>query len=183
MRILVTGGARSGKSKHAAALVGESPAAAVAHADEPVTFVAPGPPLDEDDPDWAARVAHHQASRSTGWRTLETADLPAALGSTSGPVLVDCLATWLASTVDALDLWDAPADEARGAINAHTSALCSAVVARADVVLVTNEVGSGVVPAHRSASLYRDLLGSVNQAVAEACDEVHLMVCGRVLRV
>ena len=53
---------------------------------------------------------------------------------------------------------------------------------RDNVILVTNEVGSGVVPAHRSGGLFRDLLGAVNQAVGEACDEVHLVVCGRVLR-
>ena len=51
-----------------------------------------------------------------------------------------------------------------------------------DVVLVTNEVGLGVVPAHRSGRLFRDLLGTVNQRVAAACDEVHLVVAGRVLR-
>lgn len=197
MRILVTGGARSGKSRHAVALLKESTASADAPeaastsdtadgsntADTPVTFVAPGPPLDSDDEDWAHRVAHHQASRPTTWRTLETADLPAALSATTGPVLIDCLATWLTSTVDALDLWDANADEVRAAVDEHTAALCAALADHDDdVVLVTNEVGSGVVPAHRSGSLFRDLLGSVNQAVAEACDEVHLMVCGRVMR-
>jgi adenosylcobinamide kinase / adenosylcobinamide-phosphate guanylyltransferase len=51
-----------------------------------------------------------------------------------------------------------------------------------DVVLVTNEVGLGIVPEHRSGRLFRDLLGLVNQRVAAACDEVHLVVAGRVLR-
>lgn len=180
MRILVTGGARSGKSRHAVALLRGS-AADTAEA-AAVTFVAPGRPADADDPDWAARIAHHRASRPSGWRTLETADLPGALSTSTGPVLVDCLATWLASTVDALGLWDAPADEARAAVDAHTAALSAALASRDDVVVVTNEVGSGVVPAHRSGSLYRDLLGAVNQSVAEACDEVHLVVCGRILR-
>lgn len=173
MRILVTGGARSGKSRHAVELLGDVAAA---------TFVAPGPPLDPDDPDWAQRIAHHRASRPSTWHTLETVDITAALSCATGPVLVDCLATWVTSTVDALDLWQAPADEVRDAVDEHASRLCSALTGHEEVVLVTNEVGSGVVPEHRSGSLFRDLLGSVNQAVAEACDEVHLVVCGRVLR-
>ena len=59
--------------------------------------------------------------------------------------------------------------------------LADAVAAHPRVVLVTNEVGSGVVPAHRSGGVFRDLLGALNQTVAERCDEVHLVVCGRVL--
>lgn len=174
MRILVTGGARSGKSRHAVRLLDDA---------GPVTFVAPGRPADElDDPDWARRVTHHRAHRPEDWLTLESADVAGALASTPGPVLVDCLGTWLTATVDALDLWDAPSDEARAVIERRTDALCAALAARDNVILVTNEVGSGVVPPHRSGGLFRDLLGAVNQAVAEDCDEVHLMVCGRVLR-
>ena len=174
MRVLVTGGARSGKSRHAQRLLEDAAA---------VTFVAPGRPADElDDPDWARRVAHHRAHRPAGWRTVESADVTTALRGSDGPVLVDCLGTWLTATVDALGLWDAPADEAREAIDRHVAALCEALSARDDAVLVTNEVGSGVVPAHRSGGLFRDLLGAVNQTVADACDEVHLVVCGRVLR-
>ncbi|MDV7999948.1 bifunctional adenosylcobinamide kinase/adenosylcobinamide-phosphate guanylyltransferase [Rhodococcus sp. IEGM 1408] len=174
MRILVTGGARSGKSRHAVRLLEDAGS---------VTFVAPGRPADElDDPDWARRVAHHRAHRPAAWPTVETADVAGALAAAPGPVLVDCLGTWLTATVDALDLWDAPTDDARAAIDRRTDALCAALTGRDNVILVTNEVGSGVVPAHRSGGLFRDLLGAVNQAVGEACDEVHLVVCGRVLR-
>ena len=60
-------------------------------------------------------------------------------------------------------------------------ALCAAIGAHPEVVVVTNEVGLGVVPAHRSGVLFRDLLGVVNQRVAAVCDEVHLVICGRVL--
>ena len=103
MRILVTGSARSGKSRHAAALLTEQSDAS------PVTFVAPGRPADElDDADWAARVRHHRAHRPAHWRTLETCDVTAALRENPGPVLVDCLGTWLTGCVDGLGLWDAP---------------------------------------------------------------------------
>ena len=182
MRILVTGGARSGKSRHAARLAASHGGPA------PVTFVAPGRPADEfHDADWAARVAHHRAHRPSDWLTLETPDVAGALRETRGPVLVDCLGTWLTGTVDALGLWDAPADEVRAAIDGRAAELRDAVADRVgtaagpDTVLVTNEVGSGVVPAHRSGGVFRDLLGSLNQTVAEACDEVHLVVCGRAL--
>ena len=173
MRILVTGGARSGKSRHAVRLLEEAGA---------VTFVAPGLPIDRlDDPDWAARVEHHRAHRPEVWRTVESADLATALAEAPGPVLIDCLGTWLTTLVDGLGLWDAPSDHARAVVDEHTDALCAALSGRYNVVLVTNEVGSGVVPAHRSGGLFRDLLGALNQTVAQCCDEVHLVVCGRVL--
>lgn len=176
MRILVTGGVRSGKSRHAEELLRAEPS---------VTYVAPGPR--HDDADWAARVAAHRSRRPVGWTTLETGDLAAALRS-PGPVLVDCLGTWLTRVVDEAGLWDAEAE----AVAAHVDArVTDAVAALADrpadrpadkVVLVTNEVGLGVVPEHRSGRLFRDLLGVVNQRVGAACDEVHLVVAGRVLR-
>lgn len=201
MRILVTGGARSGKSRHAARLLSVGPGALVGATSgpgaadlPPVTFVAPGRPADElDDADWAARVAHHRAHRPAAWRTLETGNVTAALRKTPGPVLVDCLGTWLTGTIDRLGLWEASADEARAAVEGEVALLCAALAERdahgsrsdrgdhIDTVLVTNEVGSGVVPAHRSGSVFRDLLGALNQAVAEQCHEVHLVVCGRVL--
>ena len=185
MRILVTGGARSGKSRHAVRLLDDSGAA---------TFIAPGRPADEfDDPDWAARVAHHQRTRPAAWHTIESADVAGALADVAavgagadaqapGPVIVDCLGSWLTAAVDELGLWDAPMDEARAAIDEKADVLCAALALHEDVVLVTNEVGSGVVPAHRSGGIFRDLLGALNQSVAEVCHEVHLVVCGRVMR-
>jgi len=173
MRILVTGGVRSGKSTHAESLLADA---------GPVTYVAPGPTLDEDaDPDWAARIRAHRASRPDSWTTLETRDLATAL-RTPGPVLVDCLGTWLTAVVDEGGLWDAPSDEVTAVVRTRLDALLPVLAARDDVVLVTNEVGLGVVPEHRSGRLFRDLLGLVNQQVATACDEVHLVVAGRVLR-
>ncbi|MCT1514037.1 bifunctional adenosylcobinamide kinase/adenosylcobinamide-phosphate guanylyltransferase [Dietzia cercidiphylli] len=174
MRVLVTGGVRSGKSRHAVGLL---------EGRDHVTVVAPGPVADGGDPDWDHRVARHRAHRPTGWETVETVDLASAIGAAAGPVLVDCLGTWVTAILDRAELWDAPMDAAHGVVDQHVAAVREAVKDHDDeVVLVTNEVGYGVVPSHRSGGVFRDLLGAVNQGVAEACDEVHLVVCGRVLR-
>jgi adenosylcobinamide kinase/adenosylcobinamide-phosphate guanylyltransferase len=167
MKVLVTGGVRSGKSTHAEALCADWPT---------VRYVAPGPA--RDDADWAARLAAHRARRPASWTTVETHDLAAAL-ATDGPVLVDCLGTWLTAVVDEAGLWDAPTATVLELVDDRVSAALDAL--GDDVVLVTNEVGLGVVPEHRSGRLFRDLLGSVNQRFAAVCDEVHLVVAGRVL--
>jgi adenosylcobinamide kinase / adenosylcobinamide-phosphate guanylyltransferase len=174
MKILVTGGVRSGKSRHAEQVLA---------AYDAVTYVAPGPTTDEDpDPDWAARIAAHQARRPAGWTTLETRDLLLAFG-TPGPVLVDCLGTWLTAVIDGAAAWDLPSGEAHSLVEARLEDAAVALrAAPGPVVLVTNEVGLGVVPEHRSGRLFRDLLGTVNQRLAQECDEVHLVVAGRVLR-
>jgi adenosylcobinamide kinase / adenosylcobinamide-phosphate guanylyltransferase len=172
MRVLVTGGVRSGKSRHAEALLSGVPA---------VTYVAPGPTAVEDpDPDWAARIAAHRSRRPVTWTTLETRDLAAAL-RLPGPVLVDCLGTWLAGVLDERSLWDAPSAQVAEVVTGLLDEATMLLAGRDDVVLVTNEVGLGVVPAHRSGRLFRDLLGQVNQQLASACDEVHLVIAGRVL--
>lgn len=174
MLILVTGGVRSGKSQHAESLLQHFSA---------VTYVAPGPTVaEDDDPDWAARIAAHRSSRPATWATLETRDLAAALGS-SHPVLVDCLGTWLTGVLDQGRWWDAPADEVAAAVLLLLDQALAVLDRRDDVVFVTNEVGLGVVPEHRSGRLFRDLLGTVNQRVGAACDEVHLVVAGRVLKI
>ena len=161
MRILVTGGVRSGKSTHAEALVG----------DEPATYVAPGPtPDSEADPDWAARIEAHLARRPGSWSTLESRDVAAAVRDADRPVLVDCLGTWLTGVLDENELWERPLDEVHGVVDEQVEALVAALRVAADVVLVTNEVGLGVVPEYRSGRLFRDLLGLVNQRVASACD-------------
>lgn len=175
MRILVTGGVRSGKSAHAESLM----------AGRPVTYIAPGPTVDDDD--WAARVLAHQARRPASWTTLETGDLVAAL-DVDGPVLIDCLGTWLTRLIDVNQAWDLPSlidvnqPSAEALVSSELDRICTALATRDDVVVVTNEVGLGVVPEHRSGRLFRDLLGLANQRVAAVCDEVHLVVAGRVLR-
>ena len=172
MKVLVTGGVRSGKSRHAESLLaGRSR----------VTYVAPGPTAAEDpDPDWAARIAAHKSRRPASWTTLETVDLAAAL-RVDGPVIVDCLGTWLAGVLDRRRLWDRPSGEIAAVVTGLLGEAVTVLRGRDDVVLVTNEVGLGVVPEHRSGRLFRDLLGLVNQQTAAVCDEVHLVVAGRVL--
>lgn len=171
--MLVTGGVRSGKSTHAEGLLAGR---------EAVAYVAPGPRPSADDADWAARVAAHRARRPASWTTHETSDVAAVLTSAPGAVLVDCVGTWLTALIDGAGLWEAPADEVHdlvlGAVEPVVAALAAAP---GPVVLVTNEVGLGVVPAHRSGRLFRDLLGTVNQRLGAACDAVHLVVAGRVL--
>jgi adenosylcobinamide kinase/adenosylcobinamide-phosphate guanylyltransferase len=178
VKVLVTGGVRCGKSTHAEALVADLAGGG------PVLYIAPGPVPDPlVDEDWAARVAAHRARRPGSWTSVETAQVEAALGAAEEPVLVDCLGTWLTRVVDDHDAWDAPADHVRALVDDRLAAVAAAVRACPhDVVLVSNEVGWGVVPVHRSGRLFRDLLGTVNQRVAEACNEVHLVVAGRVLR-
>ena len=172
MRVLVTGGVRSGKSRHAESLL-----------TGPVTYVAPGPV--QDDADWAARIAAHRARRPADWTTVESHDLVGVLARTDGHVMVDCLGTWLTAVLDERGLWGAPADEITDVIGHVAQEAADVLGVRdqgEDTVLVTNEVGLGVVPEHRSGRLFRDLLGLVNQRIAAACDEVHLVIAGRVIR-
>ena len=173
MRVLVTGGVRSGKSRHAESLLADL---------SNVSYVAPGPTADEDsDPDWVSRIAAHQARRPASWTTVESRDLAAAL-RLDGPVLVDCLGTWLTAVLDARELWDATSSDVTSVVDGLLDEVVGALASRDEVVLVTNEVGLGVVPAHRSGRVFRDLLGLVNQRIATACDEVHLVIAGRVIR-
>lgn len=169
---LVTGGVRSGKSAHAEALL--------AGHGTGVTYVAAGPAY--DDADWSARIERHRAQRPEEWKTVETRDLAAAIGQATGPVLIDCLGTWLQGILDDGDLWEAPIETIHEVVARECEATVRAVeAATMDVVLVSNEVGLGVVPDHRSGRVFRDLLGEVNQRIAAACDAVHLVVAGRAL--
>jgi len=162
----VLGGARSGKSAHAEGLVTGA-----------VTYVATGR-RDPSDAEWQARIAAHVARRPAEWSTVETSDLPAAL-SVPGTVLVDDLATWLTGVLDDTGAWEGPVDMAR----ARCDALVDAVSRRVDpLVLVSAEVGLGVVPATRSGRLFRDELGALNAGLAQVCDEVLLLVAGLPLR-
>ena len=114
---------------------------------------------------------------------METVDVADAVRSATGGVLLDCLGTWVTSLMDQLDGWDRPEvgwrpefDDRRNRWPEHGRR------APGPVVAVTNEVGMGVVPAHRSGRLFRDLLGSVNQRIAAVSDDVLLVIAGRVLR-
>jgi len=174
VKVLVTGGVRSGKSFHAESLL---------LAEAEVTYIAPGPVADPaSDPEWAVRVARHQQRRPTHWRTCETHDLAAALQDCAGAVIVDCLGTWLTAQLDELDGWDKTRDDWEPVLRERIDAVAAAVAGhRGSLVAVTNEVGMGVVPEHFSGRIFRDLLGIVNQRVAAECDQVMLVIAGRVL--
>ena len=167
--MLVLGGARSGKSSHAESLVGREPR---------VEYVACGLQPTDDDVEWADRVALHRARRPASWTTTETLDLVAVLGTPGPPVLVDCLTTWLARVMDECEVWDGqPGSDAK--LTEAVDALVAAWVgARRRVVGVSNEVGSGIVPATPSGRRFRDELGVLNARVAAASDRVWLVTAG-----
>lgn len=174
MKVLVTGGVRSGKSFHAESLLlGEAQ----------VTYIAPGPSAEEDpDPDWVARIGAHKSRRLSHWKTVETHDLATAIAEGEGAVIIDCLGTWLTALLDELDVWDSVQEDwERQVIERVDEAVDAWRHSQATLVAVTNEVGMGVVPTHRSGRLFRDLLGTVNQKFAAECDEVLLVVAGRTL--
>ena len=168
---LVTGPVRSGKSRHAEDLLGDS---------HSVTYVATGRRADPSDPEWSRRVASHQVRRPESWRTVETVDVAGVVDAATGPVLVDCLGTWLTAVVDETG-WDdlvAAATTVRDASALLIESLCAASV---PVVVVTNEVGWSLVPTTASGRFFQDELGRLNAAVAAVAAHVHLVVAGRVL--
>jgi len=172
--VLVTGGVRSGKSRYAESLLSVN---------DPVSYLTPGYRADPAaDAEWAARVAAHQLRRPASWLTVETLALAEAVASAPGPVLIDCLGTWLTRLLDSWHAWDSEAEEWSDILESEASALVSAIKGHSgDVVVVTNEVGWGVVSEYRSGRIFADNLGRLNQQVAAACDQVILMVAGRPL--
>lgn len=168
--ILVTGGARSGKSafaeRYAAALPGR-------HA-----YVATARIFDEE---MAQRIAIHRRRRPSSWQTWEIPqDLPETmerLCQSSDVVLVDCLTLYFSNYLFAHDCED---DEAiiDGALTELQAVLAAFRKAGVTAVLVTNELGCGIVPMEHVSRLYRDLMGKINQAAAAEADEVYLSVCG-----
>ncbi len=169
-RALVLGGARSGKSAHAEALLAHSGA---------VTYLATGGAR-EGDPEWAERVRLHRARRPSSWCTVETTDVAGTLRTAETPLLLDCLGTWLTARMDLHGVWDGGALDGVHADMDELVAAWKACPVRA--VAVSNEVGSGVVPATPSGRLFRDLLGMLNARIAAESDQVILMVAGRPLR-
>jgi|SRR5947209_73020 len=175
-RALVLGGARSGKSAFAERLLVD---------DEEVLYAATAPRYD-GDAEWAERIARHQATRPSTWRTVELGETPAQLAdllrTANRTVLVDSLTLWLTAAMDAVGAWD---DEAwsegtpRTALGHLVSGLVDAFSnAARSVVLVSDEVGLSVVPESAGTRRFRDELGRLNQAVAAAADEVALVVAG-----
>ncbi len=178
--VLITGGARSGKSHYATELA--------ARTGEKVLFVATATAGDDD---MGRRIEQHQRERSPAWRTLEApvevGQRIAAAIDDAEVVIVDCL------TLLVTNLLGQSTDPASGEID---SAAAGAAVdreiealgdcirgSRAAFIIVSNEVGLGIVPANEMSRIYRDLLGKANQKVAEIVDEVYLLVAGQPLRI
>ncbi|MEA3117684.1 MAG: adenosylcobinamide kinase / adenosylcobinamide-phosphate guanylyltransferase [Paraburkholderia sp.] len=175
----VLGGARSGKSMHAERL-----ATASAH---PVTYIATARGADAE---FAARITHHRARRPAHWSLVEAgADLAGALRDADGAsrcVLIDCLTLWLATLLcpfDSTETVDAGCGEAlahsanqvAARFDAFEAALCGA---RGKIIVVSNEIGLGVVPLGSVTRRYVDELGRLNQRVAAVAKNVTLMVAG-----
>jgi adenosylcobinamide kinase/adenosylcobinamide-phosphate guanylyltransferase len=175
-RVLILGGARSGKSVTAERLLARR---------DRVDYVATGALPDAADPEWADRVRLHQQRRPPHWATLETRDLEPLLagpdltpGQLATPVLVDCLSTWLAGVMDECGLWSG-APGADQALAVRVDGLLDAWRATCrTVVAVSNEVGSGVIPGTVSGIRYRDELGLLNTRVAAECAQVWLCTAG-----
>ncbi|MGP2441930.1 bifunctional adenosylcobinamide kinase/adenosylcobinamide-phosphate guanylyltransferase [Streptomyces sp. JW3] len=173
-RTLVLGGARSGKSVEAERRLESFP---------DVRYVATGGTRGGDT-EWAARVATHRERRPGTWRTTETCDLVPLLTRDGPPLLVDCLSLWLTDAMDVVGAWDDDRWAAGGqkALRERVRELTAAVRAsRRMVVAVSNEVGSGIVPATASGRRYRDELGRLNAAFAAECEQVLLVVAGQAL--
>jgi adenosylcobinamide kinase/adenosylcobinamide-phosphate guanylyltransferase len=157
---LVLGGARSGKSRYAESVAMSSP--------PPWIYVATAESFDDE---MTARIAEHKSRRSHDWQTIDAPiDLAGALTALprSATALVDCLTLWLSNVM----LADRD-------INAEIQRLEAAVLAhRGPLVLVSNEVGSGIVPEHALARRFRDFQGLLNQRIAARADRVVLVVAG-----
>ncbi|AIQ39748.1 bifunctional adenosylcobinamide kinase/adenosylcobinamide-phosphate guanylyltransferase [Paenibacillus sp. FSL R7-0297] len=175
MSILVTGGARSGKSGFAERLTKKlaDPQQAV--------YVATGQAFDEE---MKARIALHRQQREEGgfrWETLEEPlELSALLrrlsGSGSGqPVLVDCLTLWLSNQLLAVE----ERSDRQPLVEAAITGLEQSVSSfKGTLILVTNEVGDGIVPEYSLGRLYRDLAGRMNARLARQCEQVFLVTAG-----
>jgi adenosylcobinamide kinase / adenosylcobinamide-phosphate guanylyltransferase len=163
---LITGGSRSGKSAYALALAERDPALTRRY------FIATAEALDEE---MRARIAHHRASRAADFITVEEAlDLTGALATLHGRAdlaLIDCVTLWISNLLGRE--WP---DEA---IIKEASALAARLTeAPFPAIVVSGEVGSGIVPDNPIARRFRDLLGWTNQTIARAADELILMTAG-----
>ncbi|MGY4708961.1 bifunctional adenosylcobinamide kinase/adenosylcobinamide-phosphate guanylyltransferase [Mycolicibacterium sp. CBM1] len=163
MRTLVLGGIRSGKSRWAEAAMAAEPA---------VRYVATGPVADGDS-SWAHRVTAHRERRPASWTTVETTDVAAALGTDPATAtLVDDLGGWLTATLDRRGWDDAPVDTDVDELVAAVDGFA------APLALVSPEVGLTVVAATASGRRFTDELGTLNQRLAQCCEQVVLVVAG-----
>ncbi len=168
-RILVTGPARSGKSEWAEAIATQRQ-----QAGQQVIYVATALET-PDDPEWQTRIQQHQQRRPPDWRSAEVpVALPAMIQSamTDQCLLVDSLGTWLANVLDQGEAaWQETLDNLLQSLQ-HTAA---------DVILVAEEVGWGIVPSYPIGRRFRDRLGAVTRAVGAIADTTYLVTAGHVL--
>lgn len=177
--VVITGGARSGKSNVAAALAAECAS--------PVTFVGFADPYGDEE--MQARVDQHRASRPSTWRTVDAMNsVEWTERAGDGVVLIDCLGTLLGlvmaeviaevgrTLADAAEL--PPGYEAE--VERRFAALVGWMLRRFDhTVVVTNEVGDGIVPAYATGRVFRDVLGRANRSLVDRADVAYLVVAGR----
>jgi adenosylcobinamide kinase/adenosylcobinamide-phosphate guanylyltransferase len=175
--ILVTGGARSGKSCFAEQLI--------AGLGQEIAYIATARAFDAEMED---RIAKHRVQRPASWQTHETPTNPsqvvAAEGNRVDGLLLDCLTVMITNRIlsHAID-WDRPPIAQLGEIETDilgeiNTLLKAAANSRADLVAVTNEVGYGIVPISPLSRFFRDCAGRVNQRMAAAADDVYLVVSG-----
>ena len=162
--VFITGGARSGKSRLAESLTEGF--------GTPLCYIATGEARDEE---MAVRIAAHRARRGNGWQTVEEPiRLMEALKAAEGrfqAVLVDCVTLWLTNLL----LSHEDADQALAEVQALAALLPELTI---PIVLVSNEVGMGIVPENALARSFRDLAGKANQTLAAAADEVYVTISG-----
>ncbi|HEY6140462.1 MAG TPA: bifunctional adenosylcobinamide kinase/adenosylcobinamide-phosphate guanylyltransferase [Thermoanaerobaculia bacterium] len=160
--ILITGGVRSGKSRKALSLAAPY---------EEKLFIATAAAGDDE---MHERITRHRAERGAGWQTVEEPlDLARTMEISPGAVaIVDCITLWVSNAM-------AEKMEIGAALDAFIAA---AAVRKAPVIVVTNEVGWGIVPAFESGRRFRDLAGLANQRLAAAADTVWLTISGLELR-
>ena len=163
--VLVTGGCRSGKSSYALEY-------AQRLSDQGRYFLATCQPSDEE---MVERVARHQQERHESWQTkdcpVDLSDAIKGLEGTAQVILIDCLTLWVTNLLGVTDRQDVVESYVEALQKAVTEASCS-------VVLVTNEVGCGIVPENRLARLFRDFVGIANQQMAAVATKVVWMVSG-----
>ena len=169
MLTLIIGGARSGKSRYAQALCKGA---------DKVVYVATAPAVDTDD-EMLGRIARHRAERPVHWRTIEESlDLARVVREVAPPdsvLLVDCVTLWLSNLE-----WEhrsLAADERENIILERVVEFAEATRER-EVVAVSNEVGSGIVPGNAVARSFRDVEGLANQTLARYAARVILLVAG-----
>lgn len=166
---LITGGVRSGKSRFAEQLAQQYGA--------PLCYLATAQALDGE---MNERIARHQTRRGNDWQTVEEPlALPQALTQLDGKhrvILVDCVTLWLTNLLLRPELPDAEREDALLAdVRRLTTTLRGMTT---PTILVTNEVGMGIVPEHQLGRLFRDLAGQANQLLAASCDEVYAVISG-----